>query len=314
MDITIQDGVSSFLVHCKVKNLDPKSILFYQSNLKNLVDFLELKANDFSIQGINPSVLREFILYLRNEKPQRYRNEKGITEAGINRHIKVLKIFFKFLEKEGIIKDNPTRNIPKLRVEHKKVEAFKDIQITQMLEVAKNRGNFSGYRDYLLIHLLYDTGARISELLGLKNEAINHEERVFHVIGKGRKPRDVPFGRTSYEILCQYLKMKDDKFGANDKIFVSSNGNALTRRQAAKNIERIGKKAEIQGVRVSPHTFRHTFAKSYLLNGGDVFSLKEILGHNDLETVQIYVNLNQKDIVSQYCKYNPGDKLAISML
>lgn len=314
MDITIQDGVSSFLVHCKVKNLDHKSILFYQTHLNNLVDFLELKANDFSIQMINPSVLREFILYLQNEKPQRYRNEKGISEAGINRHLKVLKIFFKFLEKEGIIKTNPTRNIPKLRVEHKKVETFKDIQIIQMLEIAKNKGNFAGYRDYLVIHLLYDTGARISELLNLVIQTIDFERRVFHVIGKGRKPRDVPFGRTSYEILCQYLKMKDDKFGENDNIFLASNGNVLTRRQAAKNIERIGAKAQIQGVRISPHTFRHTFAKSYLLNGGDVFSLKEILGHNDLETVQIYVNMNQKDIVSQYCKYNPGDRLAISML
>ena len=108
--------------------------------------------------------------------------------------------------------------------------------------------------------------------------------------------------------------MKDDKFGTNGNIFLASNGNVLTRRQAAKNIERIGKKAEVQGIRVSPHTFRHTFAKCYLLNGGDVFSLKEILGHNDLETVQIYVNMNQKDIVSQYNKYNPGDKLAPELL
>ena len=313
MDITIQDSISTFLVYCRVKNLDPKSILFYQTHLNNYVGYLEIKRKDFSVLGTSTSVLREFILYLKNEKPQRYSIEKGVSEAGINRHIKVLKIFFKFLEKEGIIKTNPTRNIPKLRVEHKKVETFKDFQITQMLEIAKNKGNFSGFRDYLLIHLLYDCGARISELLDLKKQAINLEERVFHVIGKGRKVRDVPFGRNSFEILCQYLKMKDDKFGANDKIFLSSNGNALTRRQAAKNIERIGKKAEIQGVRISPHTFRHTFAKSYLLNGGDVFSLKEILGHNDLETVQIYVNMNQKDIVSQYCKYNPGDKLAISM-
>lgn len=314
MDITIQNGITTFLVHCNVKNLDHKSILFYQTHLKNFVDFLELKANDFSIQGINPSVLREFVLFLQNEKPQRYGTAIGISDAGINRHIKVLKIFFKFLVTEGIINDNPTRNIPKRRIEHKIVETFNEDQIIRMLEVAKNKGNFAGYRDYLLIHLLYDCGARISELLNLVIQDIDMDIRVFHVIGKGRKPRDIPFGRISYEILCQYLKMKDDKFGANDNIFLASNGNVLTRRQAAKNIERIGKKAEIQGVRVSPHTFRHTFAKSYLLNGGDVFSLKEILGHNDLETVQIYVNMNQKDIVSQYCKYNPGDKLAISML
>lgn len=79
-------------------------------------------------------------------------------------------------------------------------------------------------------------------------------------------------------------------------------------------MERIEKKAEIQGVRVSPHTFRHPFVKNYFLNGGDVFSRKEILGHNGLETVQVYVNMDKKDIVSQYNKFNSGDKPFLSVL
>lgn len=97
--------------------------------------------------------------------------------------------------------------------------------------------------------------------------------------------------------------MIDGLFGKQEFLFLATNGKVLSRRQAAKNIERIGKKAGIQGVRVSPHTFRHTFAKNYLLNGGDVFSLKEILGHNDLETVQIYVNMNQHSQVKLFAFY-----------
>jgi len=279
--------------------------------LNNFVNFLEIKGKDFAVLGLSASILREFILYLQSEKTQRYSNEKGISGAGINRHIKVMKIFFKFLEKEGIIKNNPSRNISKLRIENKRIETFTDSHVTKMLEIAKNKRNFSGLRDYLLIHLLYDTGARISELLSLKNQDIDFDRRVFYVLGKSRKAREVPFGRTSFEILSHYLRMKDGLFGENECIFLANNGKVFSRRQAAKNIERIGKNAGIHGVRISPHTFRHTFAKNYLLNGGDVFSLKDILGHNDLETVQIYVNMNLKDIVSQYFKYNPGDRIAM---
>lgn len=314
MDISIKDGISSFVIHCRIKNLDPKSIHFYKVHLDNFIEFLEMKQKDLSIIKIDTSILREFILYLQNEKQMRNKKLKGYSSVGINRHIKVLKIFFKFLQKEGIIENNPSRNIPRQRVENKIIETFSDVQIKRMLEIAKSKKNFSGLRDYLVIHLLYDTGARISELLNLKNQDIDFDRRVFYVVGKGNKKRDVPFGRVSYELLCLYLRKRDDLFGKTEYLLLASNGKVFSRRQAAKNLERIGKIAGIQGVRVSPHTFRHTFAKNYLLNGGDVFSLKEILGHNDLETVQIYVNMNQRDIISQYNKYNPGDKLLASQI
>ena len=132
------------------------------------------------------------------------------------------------------------------------------------------------------------------------------------MIGKGKKERLVPFGKTSCEILKKYLEIKKKIFGESEYIFLTRNGNRLSRRQASKNIERIGKKAGIKGIRISPHTFRHTFAKNYLLNGGDVFTLKEILGHSNLETVQIYVNMNERELINQYNKYNPGDRILIS--
>ena len=302
------------MVHCQVKNLDPQTIIFYKNHLDNLVQFLHIRHQGLSISEIDSSVIREFILYLQNEKPQRYRKEKGISGSGINRHIKVLKILFRFLVRESIIKQNPTRNISYCRVVKRKLETFTDTQVSRMLEIAREKELFTGLRDYLLILLLYDTGARISELLNLKLEDIDWKRRVFQVVGKGKQEREVPFGRTSGEILHQYLQLKERRFGGKEHVFLTRDGDRLSRRQAAKNIERIGKKAGIQGVRLSPHTFRHTFAKNYLLNGGDVFSLKEILGHRDLETVQIYVHMNEQDIIDQYNKYNPGDKLTASLL
>jgi integrase/recombinase XerD len=314
MEISVRDSISSFIVHCRVKNLDPKSIKFYKIHLYNFLEFLEIKKKEVSISKITPPLLREFILYLQNEKQQRYRKEKGISASGVNRHIKVLKIFFKFLVREGIIEENPARNISMIRTGNKRIETFTPSQVLRMLEVARRNRSFTGLRDYLLIHILYDTGLRISELLNLRLQDIDFENRTFHVVGKGKKERLVPFGRMSFEILKEYLEVKRSIFGENEYVFLTRDGKRLSRRQASKNIERIGRRAGIKGVRISPHTFRHSFAKNYLLNGGDVFSLKEILGHSDLETVQIYVNMNQEDIINQYNKYNPGDKLIISEL
>lgn len=191
--------------------------------MKNFIEFLEIKRKDFAINKIDISILREFILYLQNEKQMRYKKEKGFSGVGINRHIKVLKIFYKFLDKEGIIENNPSRNISRQRVVSKKVETFSDIHIMQMLKIVEYKRSFTGLRDYLMIHLLYDTGARISELLNLKIQDIDFESRVFHVVGKGGKERAVPFGRTSFEILCQYIKMIDGLFVKQEFLFLASN-------------------------------------------------------------------------------------------
>jgi integrase/recombinase XerD len=169
--------------------------------------------------------------------------------------------------------------------------------------------DFPGIRNYALISLLYDTGGRISELLELKVDDIQLDEKILTVKGKGGKGRVVPFGDRSLIGLVKYLNRRDKSFGKKEALFLTKFGNPLMRRMTNKIIERIGEKAKVENVRFSAHTFRHTFAKNWLMNGGDIFSLQKFLGHRTLDMVRNYVNITFKDIQSQHSKFSPGDNL-----
>jgi integrase/recombinase XerD len=178
-----------------------------------------------------------------------------------------------------------------------------------MLKITMHQMDFPGIRNYALITLLYDTGCRISELLDLKVEDIQLDEKILTVKGKGGKGRVVPFGDRSLIALVKYLNRRTTLFGKDGLVFLTKFGNPLTRRMTNKIIERIGEKAKVENVRLSAHTFRHTFAKNWLMNGGDIFSLQKILGHRTLDMVRNYVNITFKDIQSQHNKFSPGDNL-----
>jgi integrase/recombinase XerD len=251
------------------------------------------------LDQINHNILREYISSLReNHSP-----------SGINHHIKVLKILFKFMVEEGVITENPSKKISKLKIGQTVIPTFTNDQIRAMLEVTKNQTDFPGLRNYTMITLLYDTGCRISEVLNLMVDDIQLEEKVLTVKGKGGRDRIVPFGDHSLVTLVKYLNKRNKLFGNDGLLFLTRFGKPLSPRMANKIIERIGKKAKVENVRLSAHTFRHTFAKNWLMNGGDIFSLQKILGHRTLEMVRNYVNITFRDIQTQHSKFSPGDRL-----
>ena len=128
-------------------------------------------------------------------------------------------------------------------------------------------------------------------------------------MGKGGKGRVVPFGDWSLANLVKYLNKRNTQFGKEGVLFLTKFGDPLTLRITNKIIERIGNRAKVENVRLSAHTFRHAFAKNWLMNGGDIFSLQKILGHRTLDMVRNYVNITFKDIQSQHTKFSSGDSL-----
>ncbi len=262
---------------------------------------MESHYPDVSLDKIDHIILREYVSELKENH----------SAGGVNHHIKVLKILFKFMIEEGVISENPSKKISRIKADQAVIPTFSNSQITAMLNVTKHQMDFPGIRNYALITLLYDTGCRISELLGLKVDDIQLDEKIITVKGKGGKGRVVPFGDRSLIGLVKYLNRRSTFFGKGGVLFLTKYGSPLTRRMTNKIIERIGNKANVENVRLSAHTFRHTFAKSWLTNGGDIFSLQKILGHSTLDMVRNYVNITFKDIQSQHSKFSPGDNLFI---
>ena len=163
-----------------------------------------------------------------------------------------------------------------------------------------------------ILLLLLDSGIRVSELVNINHEDVNLSEGWIKISkGKGGKERIVPVGSVVQKALWKYINhcRPQPLTQKVTRLFLSDDGLPLTRSGIQQMLRRYGKRAGISGVRCSPHTFRHTFAKSYLVNGGDIFSLQKILGHSSLASVRIYLNLFGTDIKKQHQKYSPADNL-----
>lgn len=163
-----------------------------------------------------------------------------------------------------------------------------------------------------IVLLLLDSGIRVSECKEIELDDVNLENGCIMIRnGKGSKERIVPVGSLVQKTLWKYIKQfRPQPLTQQVKaLFLSDKGLPLTRNGIQQMLRRYGKRAGINGIRCSPHTLRHTFAKNYLLNGGDIFSLQKMLGHSSLASVRLYVNLFATDIKKQHQRFSPVDNL-----
>jgi len=190
------------------------------------------------------------------------------------------------------------------------IPAFSQHQVQQLL-AAVDFSKVEGYRDYVIILTLLDTGLRVSELCSLRLSNLWLEDGVLKVTGKGNKERLVPIGRQIQRILWRYInRHRPEPAMPNcDFLFLTKDGRPLTKDRVEKIIGHYGKKAGLQGVRCSPHTLRHTAAITFLRNGGDVFSLQRMLGHSSLEMTRRYCDIADIDLKKAHMTASPVDNL-----
>jgi len=173
--------------------------------------------------------------------------------------------------------------------------------------------NENGQRNLAILLLFLDTGIRVSELVHIDLDDVNLEEGSIRIrITKGNRERSVPIGSLVQKALWKYIHSGRPKPLTHqiNRLFLTDKGTPLTINGVQQLIHRCGKKAGITSTRVSAHTFRHTFARNYLLNGGDIFSLQKILGHSSLASVRVYLNLFAADVKKQHLRFSPVDNLA----
>ena len=196
------------------------------------------------------------------------------------------------------------------RPARKIIPTFSDFQIQQLLNVIDTRVP-EGYRNYTIILTLLDTGMRVSELCHLKVDNIWLEDGMLKVLGKGNKERLIPIGKRVQRLLWRYInRYRPEAVTANSNfVFLTKDGRPLTKDRVEKIMTYYGKKAELKGVRCSPHTLRHSAAVRFLRNGGDVFSLQRMLGHASLEMTRKYCELADIDVKRAHIIASPVDNL-----
>ncbi len=290
--------------------------------LKQFIAYLKFERNlsENSIEAYNTD-LNRYLSYIKNkgiDKPEKISEREinlllqalsqlGLAPASISRNLSSIKSFHKFLIGENILQIDPTENIkgPKLRRYLPSVLSFDEIQLLLKQIDMKNT---LGLRDRAMIELLYASGLRISELLQLPLREIYFKESIIRVFGKGSKERLVPTSDNALHWINQYLDRTRpylDRFGrAGGITFLSVRGTAMSRMGFWKILKKFADKAGIRK-KITPHTFRHSFATHLLEGGADLRAVQEMLGHADISTTQIYTHLDRTYLKQVYQQYHP---------
>lgn len=260
----------------------------------DLEDFLEF--NNKKVLNVDKDVVNKYLQYLY---------DRNVSKATISRKLSSLRSFYNYLYNNGYVDKNYFIMIKNPKKDNGLPKFVKDIDIDKMFNIPDVR-NPLGQRNLLIIRMLYATGVRVSELVSIKLSDIDIRERTIRITGKGDKERIVVFGNNTKEVLELYINNGRYKLnsGRSDYLFLNKDGDVLSDRYVRKVIDDIIIKASIT-MHVSPHMLRHTFATDMLNNGADLVSVKDLLGHESLNTTSIYTHVSDDKIREIYNKAHP---------
>ena len=285
----------NFLIFLEIdKSYSDNTISTYLNNLKIYKDYIEEnRLDEYSIEPIN---LEHFITYLKENfdyKPK-----------SINTMISSLKSYYNFLLKEKYIDNDPTDLLKSPKIDKKYPTYITYDELNRLLLAIDTSKNL-GKRDYLLINLLYDSGVRVSELINIRINNIDFENRLIKILGKGDKERVVYFTINTSKILYEYIYDICEVHKYPRKYLFENKSNVVISRFEVYNI--IRKYAELAKIEknVTPHVLRHTIATHLIQNDADVMSVKTILGHSKVSTTEIYTHITSEQLIEKVKRLHP---------
>jgi len=231
---------------------------------------------------------------------------RGLSVNSVSRRLVAIKVFFKFLQQEGLLGKNVTEAMESPRLWRILPETLSAREVERMLSVPVGDDKVA-VRDRAILELFYASGLRVSELAGLTLESLHLDSEYVRVTGKGNKVRIVPFGKRAKSAVERYLA--DGRPGflkekTSEHVFLTYRGKGFSRKGLWKMIKRFAIRADINR-NISPHTLRHSFASHLLANGAPLRMIQEMLGHADIATTQIYTHIDQGRLQSVHAKYHP---------
>lgn len=293
-------NIELFAAHLQFqKNYSAATVRSYRTDLEEFESFLQQKGKSLAeLSAIQKKDIQEFLVHLYTLK---------MHKSSMARKLSCLRSFFRFMLQKKFITENPMLGVrnPKQEIHHPTM--LNVDQVFSMLdeENAEEEGAFY-YRDNALLELLYGSGLRISEALGLNVQDVNREGETIKVFGKGSKERIVPLSDTCRKALAAWLEKRNTLTVERGEkaFFVGKRGKRLNRREANRIIEMYRQKAGI-ATRVSAHDLRHSFATHLLEGGADLRSVQELLGHSKIATTQRYTHLDMDALTRIYDRAHP---------
>jgi integrase/recombinase XerC len=293
--------IEAFLEALRLRAVSEHTLAAYESDLRDFETFL--KSRNAAIESLDHLVIRDFLGQLY---------ERRLEKTSVSRKLACLRTFFKFLVRDGRLKTNPAELISSPRLPKKLPSYLSEDEAATVVEMPIGDA-FKDLRDRAILELLYASGLRVRELVGLNDENLDMAQQLVRVFGKGRKQRIVPFGEFAARALTAYVEERDSQGLALSEddgqtpVFVSVNG----RRLNARDVQRLVEKTRLSlpsGRRLTAHTLRHSFATHLLENGADLRAIQELLGHSSLATTQKYTHVSLEHLRAEYDKAHPKAK------
>lgn len=289
--------LSIFLDYLSVeRGLSKNTISSYSRDLNSYLTFLAAVQKK-DIQGSSREDIREFMIHQK---------DKGLSVNSIARGLAALRMFYRFLSREKLIKADVSGYIdsPKL---WKKIPEVLNLEEVERLLEAPDLKTIQGMRDRAILEIMYATGMRVSEVAGVRLAEVNTDVGFVRCLGKGNKERIVPLGRKASEAILRYLERSRPsllKKGAAQELFLNRSGKRISRISLWKLIKAYARQAHIKKP-IRPHILRHSFATHLLERGADLRSVQEMLGHSDISTTQIYTHVNRDRLRSIHKAFHP---------
>lgn len=309
MNITLENAIAQFLIDQELKGNTSKTIEFYVNNLKYFSSHIghDKMTNDITIIDLN-----SYLLMLKKKPkmdghPFRPKDGKGISTTTIQTYVRAVRSFLGWLYREGYINENLQEKYKLPKASKKVVEVLSDEEIETLMKSMKTTTEM-GLRNSCLVALMLDCGLRRNEVIFLNYDNIHISQGIIKVVGKGQKERIVPLGLYTKKLLIKYMNgYRSMPEYDTKRLFIDKHLKPVSENCVKQLFVRLRKKTKID--RLHPHILRHTFSTKYLINGGDIFSLQQILGHTSLEMVRRYSHLASSYLVQNHKRFSPLDNI-----
>lgn len=289
-------NIEKFLRYLRYeKNYSSCTVLSYKRDLEQFRSFRSRERADARAMPVESDDVRNWVMAL---------GEQGVSPRTIGRKISALRSYFKYAQRMGEVEDNPAAGVklPKVR---KQLPAFvRPEAMERLLDDDEKSDELATVRDRLIVAMLYETGMRRAELIGLRDAAVDNTMCELRVLGKRNKERIIPYGSALQEQITLYRALRGGVSGENERFFTLDNGKPLydkyvyrVVRQSLARVSTIAKK--------SPHVLRHSFASAMLNNGAGINSVKELLGHSSLASTEVYTHITFEELKQSYKHAHP---------
>lgn len=296
-EVSITELFEFFLADKSIEGLSERTIHDYNVHFKYL---LEYTGEEINSHMLTKELFKGYVAYMLHEK--------SLSPVTANVRIRTIRAFLRYCYLNSYIQEPIHEVFKPVKTKEDTLESFTPEEVKRLLNVIDD-SSYKGFRDKVIIYVLLDTLVRCAELVGIKRKNIDIKAGFITLESEGtktKKARSVPISTKTVKLLREYMELTEG-YGS-EFLFLTYEGQILSDNTIRKNLAEIGEHARVNK-RVSPHTFRHTGALFYILNGGDPFSLQKILGHSDMSMVRKYIQMTNSDVKKQHNVFSPLNRV-----